>query len=86
MTSRVKMICDRETRHVLLYASKVFAKLLSLFTPCFADVGNSAMATGGAIDQARHFARKCLLDDTRALTATNVGVAGNLLASVTVSV
>ena len=80
------MIRDRETRQVLLYASKVFSKMLSSCTPCFADVGNRAMATAGAIDQARRLARKCLLDDKRALRATNVGVAGNLPASVTVSV
>ena len=80
------MIHNRETRQVLLYASKVFAKMLSSCTTCFTDVGNSAMATGGAIDQTRRLARKCLLDDKRALRATNAGVDGNLLASVTVSV
>ena len=80
------MICNRETRQVLLYASKVFAKMLSSCTPCFTDVGNSAKATGGGIDQTRRLARKCLLDDKRALRATNVGADGNLLASVTVSV
>lgn len=44
------------------------------------------MATGDAIDQAGRLARKCLFDDKRALRATNVGVPGNLLGSVTVRV
>ena len=82
VTSCDKMFRDRETRQVLLYASKVLAKTLyALF-----NVDGRATATGGAIDQARRLARKRLLDNKRALRATDNGVAGKVLAGATASV
>ena len=53
--------------------------------PCFADVDGKATETGYAIDQARRLVRKCLLDEKRALRATDIGIAGNMLASATAS-
>ena len=54
--------------------------------PCFADVDCKATATGYAVDQARRLARKCLLNEKRALRATDVGIAGNMLAVATASI
>ena len=86
VTSCVKMFCDRETWQALLYALKVLAKMLAQCTPCFADVDGIATGTGDAKDQARRLARKRLLDNKRALRATDFGVAGNVLAGGTASV
>ena len=44
------------------------------------------LGPGDAIDQARRLARRCSLDDKRALRATDVGVAGNVLSSAMASV
>ena len=76
----------RETRQVLLYASKVLAKALSRCTPYYADVDGSATTTRDAIDQARCLARKRLLDNKRALRGTDFAVAGNMLVGVTARV
>ena len=76
----------RETRQVLLYASKVLAKALSGCTPHYADVDGSATTTRDAINQARCLARKRLLDNKRALRGTDFAVAGNKLVGVTARV
>ena len=50
------------------------------------NVDGRATATGGPIDQARRLARKRLLDNKRALRATDNGVAGKVLAGAKASV